>query len=297
MGDFISCNLCDAPADFSSATDVAKVRSNVRRFRDERFTVWRCRSCCSLHALEDVDLEHYYNHYPYRSQQLDFWARCGYASYLDRLKLCGLRPDHAILDYGCGSALLTAFLTERGYAHCAAYDRHVPRFSDASILSRKFDCIIAQDVIEHVPDPRETVRQFCNHLSAGGLLCIGTPNAARISLQESESYIHSLHLPYHRHISSQQALITIARQCGLTLIKGWHRYYHDTLFPTANYRFLLSYLSAAGNDLDAAFEPPAIRKLFTSWRLPFFSLFGYFFPPRSEMMLIFRYRSPSHGGT
>ena len=43
----------------------AVVCSNVRAFVLERFWVWRCSLCGSIHAGEDLDLAPYYAGYPF----------------------------------------------------------------------------------------------------------------------------------------------------------------------------------------------------------------------------------------
>ena len=42
------------------------LNSNVKPFREEFFTVWRCNNCGSLHSKEGIDLEYYYHKYSKR---------------------------------------------------------------------------------------------------------------------------------------------------------------------------------------------------------------------------------------
>lgn len=279
------CNICQ---DEGCASEIAEIRSNVRMFRDERFAVWRCRGCGSLHCGNEVDLEHYYRYYPFGEHELDFWARTSYRAYLNRLRTCGLTSEHRVLDYGCGPGLLLKFLQSAGINEAYGYDAHVPKYADPSVLDQRFDWIIAQDLIEHVDDPAQAMQRFASLLPPGGMLCIGTPNAEGIDLHDPERFIHSLHQPYHRHILSERALLALGGRCGFQTHRVINRFYYDTLVPTVNYRFLLGYLRRAGNDLDAAFEPPKPSLVMFSPALWILSVFGYFMPPRSEMMVIFR---------
>ena len=129
---------------------------------------------------------------------------------------------------------------------------------------------------------------LCSRVQVGGVLCIGTPDAAQIDLSDAETYALSLHQPYHRHILSEQALLALGREFNLEPLNIYHRFYYDTLVPTVNYRFLRSYVRRAGNVLDAAFEPPRLGMVIASPVLIFEALFGYLFPPRFEMMILFR---------
>ncbi len=282
------CNVCEDPGGLAGATDVARVACNVRAFRNEIFTFWRCSNCQSLHCREDADLDRYYREYPVKGHALDFWARAAYANHLHRLKLAGLRQGMSVLDFGCGPGLLVRYLRERGFSDVNGYDAHIPEFSDRGVFARSYDCVISQDVIEHAEDPRAFLAELVRLLVPGGLLAIGTPNAAGIKLAKPELFSLSLHPPYHRHLLSEQALLAMAGKKGLTPVARYHRFYYDTLWPTVNYRFLRGYVRRAGNVLDAAFEPPQVGLVLTSPVLWFHALFGYFFPPRSEMMVVFR---------
>jgi len=68
-----TCNICSRPDTLGPESEVAYVRSNIRRFRDQRFAVWRCRSCGSIHARDEVDLDYYYRHYPFYERAPRMW--------------------------------------------------------------------------------------------------------------------------------------------------------------------------------------------------------------------------------
>src|SRR5689334_15648087 len=94
------CVVCGAAR--TPACETALVPCNVRAFRDERFAVWRCAECRSIHASDEVDLDHYYRGYPVFAAELDWKLEVVYGGMLRRLTAAGLRPEHRILDYGCG---------------------------------------------------------------------------------------------------------------------------------------------------------------------------------------------------
>src|ERR1035441_2875316 len=100
-----TCNVCDEPGTLERATDLGKVPCNVRRFKDDIFTLWRCTGCGSLHCAEDADLPLYYAEYPLKKQQLTFSERIGYGNRLKMMRRQGVRNSDRILDYGCGAGL------------------------------------------------------------------------------------------------------------------------------------------------------------------------------------------------
>lgn len=281
------CRLC-GQGRFADATEVAQVHSNVRRWKDHFSTVWRCPVCGSLHSLETVDLGPFYAAYPFGQRRLDPFTRRVFSRYLGHLRKAGVTANSTVLDYGCGSGLLLDYLAETGIRSVSGYDAYVPQFDDPTVLERKYDCVIAQDVIEHVEDPEALLSDLAGCVKPGGLLCIGTPRAEGIDLRQTERFIHSLHQPYHLHILSESVLITIANRHGLSLESVLRRHTLDTPYPFVNWTFLKGYLKRLDNTLDAGFEPPRIAKIATSPYLLFTGLVGYLFPSRTEMLVLLR---------
>jgi len=282
------CNVCESTKVLDRSCEQIDVFCNVKEFRDHSFTVWRCPGCRSLHCLQEVDLDAYYRNYPIKSHKLDFWARAAYQNLLNRLLKLGVSQTDRILDYGCGPGLFVRYLQEHGYANARGYDAFVPEFASRSIFDYEYDVVVAQDVIEHTESPKEFLEEILSLVRPGGLLTIGTPNANRIDLNQPEKYSLSIHMPYHRHILSQSALLKLAEKLGLVVLKIYNRFYYDTLFPTVNFRFLKTYVEKGGNFHDVAFEEARVGLVMKSPTMWFHAVFGYFFPPRSEQMIVFR---------
>jgi 2-polyprenyl-3-methyl-5-hydroxy-6-metoxy-1,4-benzoquinol methylase len=283
----LHCNIC--MNDVMGEVERATARSNVRRFKDERFNVWRCPHCKSIHAGDEVDLDYYYSAYPFHGgTELDGAERAVYRNMTRRLERAGLRKDHAVLDYGCGSGALVRYLRESGYQNANGYDHYSPEFHLQERLEQRYDCIVSQDVIGHVAEPWELLRTFDQLANPGALISIGTPNAEGVDLKDPEWFVHALHQPYHRHILAG----TVLRDAGIKL--GWevaHYYpteYVNTLVPFINLRFVMHYMQCFDNTMDVAFD----RKI-NSWRLLnpltlWYGLFGYFHTADTGVMVVFR---------
>lgn len=128
--------------------------------------------------------------YPFRQPYLkrfgDFrWYR----------KLVGHFKNPSILEYGCGSAVLTEWLMEK-FPECKFSVADIPSVTMDFIrwkkefyrynyeileigegkegipLRENYDLIICQDVLEHTPNPLEIVQSFCEHLNEGGILIV-----------------------------------------------------------------------------------------------------------------------------
>lgn len=99
------------------------------------------------------------------------------------------RPRSRILDVGCGPGWLAAPLTERGHdvtgvdavEHSDVRTR-TTRFVRADLAGGlpddlgDFDAVIAADVIEHLADPAELLRQLGRHVGLGGSVIVSVPN-------------------------------------------------------------------------------------------------------------------------
>jgi 2-polyprenyl-3-methyl-5-hydroxy-6-metoxy-1,4-benzoquinol methylase len=278
------CSAC-AEGAFTPA-ERGRARSNVRAFRHLAFTLWRCRRCGSIHAAEEVDLDYYYSRYPFFSLPDDWRLRALYDNQRRRLRRAGIGPEHRILDYGCGAGAFVRHLRLRGFRHVSGYDRYSAAFAEPSVLNERYDCVIAQDVLEHVLDPGAFLDVLGRLVTPGGVLAIGTPNADAIRL---DRHVHALHVPYHRHIFSKRALLSAGATRGWRLQRYYSTQYANTLVPFLNSRFYLYYMSIGDDSIDSLLEAPRIDQLLA--RLPltlFWGLFGFFFAEETDVMVIFR---------
>jgi 2-polyprenyl-3-methyl-5-hydroxy-6-metoxy-1,4-benzoquinol methylase len=282
------CNICDHPGSFESAAETSSVRSNVRAFRDETFTVWRCSACRSIHARDEVDLDHYYAQYPFHKQKDDWRLQFVYRAFRARLARAGLRSDSSILDYGCGSGLLVKYLGRFGFKNVAGYDSFNPSFSDPAIINRKYDCIVAQDLVEHVHDGPAMLKTFSELVRPGGIILIGTPNADAICLNPPDDNLHALHQPFHTHIFSKDALVTAGQALGWSVDHLYMTNYTNTLIPCLNLNFGFHYAKCFDNTVDLAFETPRFNRKLINLRTIYLAFFGYFRAPETDITVVFR---------
>src|SRR5262245_5197622 len=115
------CNICQRDVE---PTEQAEVRSTVRKFAGERFAVWRCPECLSIHARDEVDLAHYYASYPFHDfddVSADWMLQTMYGSLLGRLTRAGFSKEQSLIDYGCGSGKFLRFLQSKGFEKVAGF--------------------------------------------------------------------------------------------------------------------------------------------------------------------------------
>ncbi len=285
-----ACCVCGA--DPAPVSETAQVRSNVRAHRQERFGLWRCGGCKTIHAADEVDLDHYYRDYPFQRGTASWITRYFHRRMWRRLVAAGAGPRASVLDYGCGAGLLVADLAARGLdAH--GYDAYAPAFAEPAALARRYELVIAQDVIEHVADPLALLATFERLAEPGGLIAIGTPDAAALDLRAPERFVHSLHQPYHRHILTAAALDAAAARRGWRRVRRYATTHANTPVPTLNLPYLLRYLRANDDTIDVAYDPPRVRLAMFSPAAMFDALFGALRCPPTDGMTIFRAPGPA----
>jgi 2-polyprenyl-3-methyl-5-hydroxy-6-metoxy-1,4-benzoquinol methylase len=284
----LACVVCghETPP---GTVEQASVPSNVRRFSNEEFIYWRCRHCQSIHARDEVDLPHYYARYPFHDLPNDWRFNAMHTRQLARLQRAGLERSHKILDYGCGSGHFVRFLQAKGYSKARGFDDYREEYKERSVLDERYDCIISQDVIEHVLATNVLLDEFKAATEDRAIIAIGTPNASAIDLTRPRDFVHAIHAPYHRHILSREALIDAGTRHGLALSRFYSTMYTNTAVPFLNEAFYRYYGRILDDTLDIATEPVHSGALLL--RLPltlFWGLFGSFFSRHTDVMAVFR---------
>lgn len=284
----LKCIVCERETAETSA-EKNDVRSNVRAFRAERFAFWRCSHCQSLHARDEADLAYYYARYPFHDLPVDWRIRAMYKSQLARLTRAGITKSHRILDYGCGGGQFVKYLREQGFGDVQGFDEYGTEFGDRKVLNDTYDCILSQDVIEHVPSPHALLDEFRKLTRPNAVIAVGTPNAQAIDLARPEDFVHTIHAPYHRHILSKDALFDVGKRHGLTVDAYYPTMYSNTRVPFLNEAFYFYYTKITDSTLDALMEPVRVGSLLL--RLPvtlFWGFFGSFLSRHTDVMAVFR---------
>jgi len=284
-----NCVVCNQAYDPKERDCLGSVRGNTTRFKNTNFLLWKCAHCGTLHSLNPVDIKDIYRDYPVSlHQRLDLFARGRFKNLLKRLQNAGLKKDHKILDLGCGNGIFLQYLKEKGYNHCFGFDPYVEKFSQP-LVDQKFDFVIANDVIEHVDDPRSFLKETSELLSVGGTLYIGTADAEGLDMKNLEKDLMKLHQPFHRVIFTEKTLQRIVSESlPYKIIMSYKRSYMDTLIPFVNYRFLDELNLALGHEIDLAFKPDVGKIFFRKPLLFFYAFLGYFFPSAYEPAIILR---------
>ncbi len=140
----------------------------------------------------DMSQENYYHHNEAYAEFLASWDAGFYSKYADTLK--PEKPDSRTLDVGCGVGQVVARLTEAGYeaygvdisepnierarkfsTRCQVYDGKELPFPD-----QHFASVGALNVLEHVEEPEDFIRELVRVTQIGGRIVLSSPNFFRV---------------------------------------------------------------------------------------------------------------------
>ena len=144
------------------------------------------------------------------------------------------RIDGALLDVGCGSGKFMARLRATGWAgpmrglepDAAAAGRasdllRVPvRIGGVEMLSTEppeLAAIILRHVIEHVPEPLDTLRELRSLLAPGGVLYLGTPDAHTLSARVFGRFWHGYDPPRHLFAFTAEGMRALLGRAGFVV--------------------------------------------------------------------------------
>jgi SAM-dependent methyltransferase len=148
----------------------------------------------------------------------------------------GLPSGSRVLDVGCGRGVLLGALADRGFeAHgfeisgtaAAGADprakiRVAANLREASYRTRYFDAVVLWHVLEHLPDPRETLMEIRRIMRRGGRLAIAVPNFSSAQARWAGPAWFHLDLPRHLYHFPKDALQRLMTECGFECASEHH---------------------------------------------------------------------------
>jgi len=122
------------------------------------------------------------------------------------------RPG-SVLDYGCGAGVIDEYLLRMGITDITLCDLHSPTWKfvkfffgnrvkyeeDVDNLTGKYDYIICNSVLEHIPDPLRVVKMWGEHLTERGRIInsmatdVGGPHL-KVSIDQYNEVLKTIYL-------------------------------------------------------------------------------------------------------
>ena len=217
-----------------------------------------------------------------------------------------------LLDLGCGDGRFLMQMQKLGWdgeglevdpvaaelAHRrTGWTVHGSELGDANLPAGSFGLVTMVHVLEHLPDPRETLTRVHDLLAPGGWVGIAVPNVGSLEAGIFGSCWYPLDLPRHFWGFTPHSLTRLAESCGFDVV---HRSYLPFVNSLQSLRYALRALEGrpVGEERDpeaAAIEPAG------SWRSRLFRAIqgaserlGTHWP--GEVMEVGLRKRPSGGG-
>ncbi|GAB4136575.1 MAG: hypothetical protein Tsb009_03720 [Planctomycetaceae bacterium] len=135
------------------------------------------------------------------------------------------REPGRLLDFGCGAGMFLQEMREFGWSvegldfsepvakqveQTTGIKIHVGTLPHSELAEESFDAVTMWNSLEHVYNPRETVRHANRILRPGGVLVIGVPNFDSWGFRTFQQDWHGLELPRHlTHFTPQTLTATL----------------------------------------------------------------------------------------
>ncbi len=210
---------------------------DVRRWAEtDSFVLRQCGNCglvfnsprLPAERLEDLYRRNYY----FFNRRGDLEFERIRAAYLRTIAHLPLAAPGALLELGSAKGYMLALLSGLGWrvtgvevAETAAqfsrrqfkvevFTGTLERFRRSD--GRSFDVVLAQDVLEHVPEPGEFLRAAHASLRPGGWLIIDTPNVGGANVEVVGERWRGFN-PFHIYLFQRHTLTRALNQAGFTV--------------------------------------------------------------------------------
>jgi len=268
-----TCRLC------GSRGQRILLRDIISSYND-RFSLNKC-DACSFVTIDpmpsDELLQRYYDLAYWQSEKVNTSTFLN-SIYKLRMKTIvsfirkNTSYDSKILDWGCGDGAFISLLRASGL-HCVGIDAYKIESNDPYILNttiekadfpdESFDLITCFHVLEHLPDPLNSIKHALRLLKKGGKVIVEVPNLDAIGFWMFKRNWQPLEIPTHLNHFTPVTLQKVFESAGGTeVIKK--EFFSHRISPSA---FVLSGFPS--------FSPRRIRKKYKG-RYPL-SILGIYF--------------------
>lgn len=213
---------------------------------DQEFDLVKCANCGMMYhrlVMSDAAIQKMYSEWTDSAQVREFEATHGRAEdfqvgiYRTKLilrlkKLLERRFSDPIrlLDFGCGNGQTIAQASMFGF-DAQGIDVSLTRAKQASILNcqvysnlgafdrlggGKVHCVILEQVLEHLTEPREILSALHDRMEPGGILYIAVPNCANTTVPRDFDSFHKLQPIEHVNAFTPESLSDLVQNSGFS---------------------------------------------------------------------------------
>lgn len=211
---------------------------------DEVFSVVRCRACGTAQTVPrpaEHSLGRFYppSYYPTGGYDRAYYRRRIQPSQRDKLDIVRrFRQFGTLLDVGCGAGFFVREATEQGFsAQGIELSREAVEFGmregdvrlrEGDLLHTQypdtsFDIVTLWHVLEHLPQPVETLKRIRALLKPGGMLVIAVPNFDSFQARVFRGRWYHLEVPRHLYHFSPGTLRRLLDAGGFDVLAEYQQ--------------------------------------------------------------------------
>lgn len=137
-----------------------------------------------------------------------------------------------VLDIGCGDGCVLHYLRQQGWdtqgvefgsvdygTQVLGLDIFQGRVEDAPFENESFDVVSLFHVLEHLPDPRQSLSHMYGLIKKGGHLVIEVPNFGGLDARIFGKHWVGISAPLHLYHYTAKSLTTMVESCGFRIAK------------------------------------------------------------------------------
>jgi SAM-dependent methyltransferase len=233
----VKCNLC-------GSNDAILYLKNWDWMlnKDLEFSLVQCQSCGLIYINPRPTTKEMMKFYPdsygaystnsnnplFKWMKQEFWK--SHIAYLRKF----VDGNARILEVGCGSGEYLAFLRDNGgwqvqgieFSPFAAekarqdysLDVKVGSLVDVTLPEVTYDVVIMKYVLEHVPDPYDTVKKVSQVLKPGGIFFFIIPNMDSWEVKAFGKYWNGYDTPRHLSLYGKETLAFLLQKCNMDIL-------------------------------------------------------------------------------
>ncbi|WP_321778539.1 class I SAM-dependent methyltransferase [Sulfurimonas sp.] len=200
------CKLCNC-----DTTIICDVNTNK--------DYYRCLECDYIFVDEKyyLDAQSQKKHYDNHDNNLE---SLGYVEMFEKLIEEFITPDakdiNTALDFGCGEGAVLPILLERNNIKCDRYDLFY--FPEKVYKNKKYDLICSTEVLEHLANPLDIIKELLLHLNKNGYLLFMT----YFHPSDDEKFLKWFYIKDITHIGffSKKTFEFIAAEFNLKMVRA-----------------------------------------------------------------------------
>lgn len=233
MPRYVKCNLC------------GQGETEVVQEAESPFKVVRCRNCGLVFTNPQPEAKLIEDHYQegYYREWIEKQMKKRISMWKKRLKeLKGYRVRGRLLDVGCGLGTFLKLAEEEKFEiQGTELSEYVSRYAkenlgidvfrgsleDAHFPGESFDVVTVWHTLEHLPDPKSTLKEINRLMKKEGLLVVATPNLSNhitrilylIAKRKKLKLFSSQAKEWHLYHFSENTLSSMLKATGFEIIK------------------------------------------------------------------------------